>query len=48
MIVRLDEKQRLTVPVALAPAAPGDAFDACFDDEEDAIIFRRKIGRAHV
>jgi hypothetical protein len=41
MIVPLDEKRRLTVPVALAPAAPGDAFDAKFDEEEDAIVFRR-------
>jgi hypothetical protein len=46
MIVTLDEKRRLTVPVALAPAAPGDAFDARFDEEEDAIVFRRvKRGR---
>ena len=41
MIVTLDEKRRLTVPVALAPATPGDAFDARFDAEEDAIVFRR-------
>jgi hypothetical protein len=41
MIVSLDEKRRLTVPVALAPVAPGDAFDARFDEEEDAIVFRR-------
>ena len=41
MIVTLDDKRRLTVPVALAPAAPGDAFDARFDEEEDAIVFRR-------
>ena len=41
MIVTLDEKRRLTVPVALAPAMPGDAFDARFDNEEDAIVFRR-------
>jgi len=27
--------------VALAPAGPGDAFDARFDDEEDTIVFRR-------
>ena len=40
MIVTLDEKRRLTVPVALAPATPGDAFDARFDEEEDAIVFR--------
>jgi hypothetical protein len=41
MIVSLDAKRRLTVPVALAPAAPGDYFDAHFDPEEDAILFRR-------
>jgi hypothetical protein len=41
MIVTLDEKRRLTVPVALAPAVPGDAFDASFDEEEDVILFRR-------
>jgi hypothetical protein len=41
MIVTLDGKRRLTVPVALAPASPGDAFDARFDEEEDAIVFWR-------
>ena len=47
MIVTLDEKRRLTVPLALAPASPGDAFDARFDEEEDAIVFRRvKRGRS--
>jgi len=28
MIVTLDSKRRLTVPRSLAPAAPGDYFDA--------------------
>ena len=47
MIVTLDDKRRLTVPVTLAPAAPGDAFDARFDEAEDAIVFRRvKRGRS--
>jgi len=47
MIVTLDDKRRLTVPVALAPAAPGDAFEARFDAEEDSIVFRRvKRGRS--
>jgi hypothetical protein len=41
MIVTLDAKRRLTVPAALAPAKPGDAFEADFDAEEDAIVFRR-------
>lgn len=41
MIVTLDAKRRLTVPSTLAPASPGDYFDARFDAEEDAIVFRR-------
>ena len=41
MIVTLDVKRRLTIPVALAPTSPGDYFDARFDEEEDSIIFRR-------
>jgi hypothetical protein len=41
MIVTLDDKRRLTVPAALAPTTPGDAFDARFDEEEDALVFRR-------
>jgi len=41
MIVTLDSKRRLTVPASLAPASPGEYFDARFDAEEDAIIFRR-------
>ena len=41
MIMTLDAKRRLTVPVALAPASPGDHFDARFDAEEDEIVFRR-------
>ena len=45
MIVTLDAKRRLTVPVALAPASPGDYFDARFDAEEDAIVFRRLNAR---
>ena len=45
MIVTLDAKRRLTVPVALAPAAPGDYFDAHFDADEDAIVFRRLAGK---
>lgn len=45
MIVTLDAKRRLTVPAALAPASPGDYFDAQFDAEEDAIVFRRLAGR---
>src|ERR1700732_2100594 len=45
MIVTLDAKRRLTVPAALAPASPGDYFDARFDAEEDALVFRRLPGK---
>ena len=41
MIITLDAKRRLSVPAALAPATPGDAFDAQFDPDEDVIMFRR-------
>ena len=41
MIVTLDAKRRLTVPATLAPAKPGDYFDAQFDAEEDTLVFRR-------
>ena len=41
MVITLDAKRRLTVPVALAPASPGDLFEADFDAEEDTIVFRR-------
>jgi hypothetical protein len=51
MIVALDAKRRLTVPAGLAPASPaspaspGDYFDAHFDAEEDALVFRRLAGK---
>jgi hypothetical protein len=41
MIVTLDEKRRLRVPATLAPAQPGEHFQADFDAEEDAFVFRR-------
>ena len=41
MILTLDEKRRLTVPAALAPARPGDHFKAEFDADEDTLVFRR-------
>ena len=41
MIVTLDAKRRVSIPVALAPAAPGDQFDASFDAEDDVVILRR-------
>ena len=45
MIVTLDAKRRLTVPAALAPAAPGDYFEARFDADEDVLVFRRLAGK---
>jgi hypothetical protein len=41
MIVTMDAKRRLTVPASLAPASPGDYFQAEFDPDEDTLIFRR-------
>ena len=41
MIVTLDSKRRITLPAALIPARPGQSFDARFDADEDALIFRR-------
>ena len=44
MILTLDAKRRLTVPAALVPASPGDAFEARFDAEENEIVLRRIAG----
>jgi len=44
MLLTLDAKRRLTVPAGLAPASPGDAFEARFDAEENEIVFRRIAG----
>ncbi len=41
MIIRMDSKRRLTLPASVAPAMPGDAFEATFDAGEDAVTFRR-------
>ena len=41
MVITLDAKRRLTVPRTLAPASPGDHFEARFDAEEDSLVFRR-------
>lgn len=41
MIVTLDSKRRITLPAALISAQPGDSFDARFDSDECALIFRR-------
>ena len=41
MIVTLDSKRRVSIPARLAPAVPGDRFDASFDAEDDVVILRR-------
>ena len=41
MILTLDAKRRLSIPVALAPARPGDIFEALYDEEDDEIVLRR-------
>jgi DNA-binding transcriptional regulator/RsmH inhibitor MraZ len=41
MIVTLDAKRRLTLPTALLETLPGQVFDARYDADEDALIFRR-------
>ena len=41
MILTLDAKRRLTLPASRIPARPGDHFQAEFDPEEDAVVFRR-------
>ena len=41
VILTLDAKRRLTLPASLVSAQPGDNFEAIFDPEEDAVIFRR-------
>jgi hypothetical protein len=41
MIVTHDAKRRVSLPVALAPAAPGDQFEASFNAEDAAVILRR-------
>ena len=47
MIVTLDSKRRVSIPVALAPAVPGDQFDASFDAEEDIVTLRRLKKKAN-
>ena len=47
MIVTLDNKRRVSIPAALAPAMPGDQFDASFDAEEDVVILRRVKRKAN-
>jgi hypothetical protein len=41
IIVTLDAKRRFSIPAKLAPASPGDQFDATFDAGEGAIILGR-------
>ena len=47
MILTLDAKCRLTIPAALAPAAPGDTFEAVHHREEDEILLRRVKRKAN-
>jgi hypothetical protein len=41
MIVTLDAKRRVSIPVALSPAVPGDRFEASFDADDDVLLLRR-------
>lgn len=41
MIVTLDAKHRVSIPIALVRATPGDQFDASFDADEDVVLLRR-------
>lgn len=47
MIVTLNAKRRVSIPAALAPASPGDQFDASFDPEEDVVTLRRVKRKAN-
>ncbi len=47
MILTLDSKRRLTVPATLAPASPGDVFEARYDEDEDEIVLRRVKRKAN-
>ncbi len=46
VIVTLDSKRRVSIPVALAPADAGDQFDATFDPDEDTVTLRRIKAKA--
>ena len=37
----MDAKRRLTLPTSLAPAMPGDTFEATYDAGEDTVTIRR-------
>lgn len=45
MIITLDSKRRITLPTALISAQPGDTFDARFDSDEGALVFRLVPGK---
>src|ERR1043166_5556867 len=45
MILTLDAKRRVSIPIKLVPASPGDQFEASFDPEEDVVILRRVKGK---
>jgi hypothetical protein len=47
MILTLDAKRRFSIPATLAPASPGDAFDARYDSDEDEIVLRRVKRKAN-
>ena len=47
MIVTLDAKRRLSIPATLAPAAPGDQFDASYDEDDDIVTLRRVKRKAN-
>ena len=47
MIVTLDSKCRLSIPAALAPAAPGDRFEVRYDADEDSFILHRVKRKAN-
>ena len=41
MTLILDAKRRVTLPPALVKSAPGDVWEAVYDEEEDEILLRR-------
>jgi hypothetical protein len=41
MILILDSKRRLTLPKNFIQAEPGDYFEAFYDVEDEAIVFRK-------
>lgn len=43
VVIKLDARRRLTVPASLALIRPGDVFEAEFDPDADAIVFRRLV-----